>query len=141
MTRMLFLNLPVADLPRAMDFWSALGFAFNPQFTDENAACLVISEHAGVMLLTPPMFARFTTQPVPDAQQVTGALFAVTCESRAAVEAMVGAAIAHGGREAMPPQDHGFMYQWSFRDPDGHHWEPFWMDPAAVAPSGDDPAA
>ena len=137
MTRMLFLNLPVADLPRAMAFWSALGFSFNPQFTDENAACLVISDHAGVMLLTPAMFARFTTQPVADAHQVTGALVAVTCESRDAVDAMVGAAIAHGGRAAMPPQDHGFMYQWSFRDPDGHQWEPFWMDPEAVVATED----
>ncbi len=137
MPRMLFVNLAVDDLPRAKEFWSALGFSFNEQFTDENAACLVVSELASVMLLTRPMFERFTQRPLADTQSVTEGLFAITCESREAVDAMVGAALAHGGRPAMPAVDHGFMYSWSFYDPDGHHWEPFWMDPAAAAGEGD----
>jgi len=134
--RRLFLNLAVEDLERAKTFWSALGFAFDEQFTDDNAACLVISDAAYVMLLTRPFFAGFTKRPIADTTTVSEGLFAISCESRAAVDAMVGLALANGGRPAMPSQDHGFMYGWSFYCPDGHHWEPFWMDPAAVT-SGD----
>lgn len=126
--RLLFVNLAVADLPRAKEFWSTLGFGFNPEFTDENAACMIVSDAASVMLLTHPTFSGFTTRPIADTTAVTEAMIALACESREAVDAMVGLALAHGGRPAMPPQDHGFMYAWSFYCPDGHHWEPFWMD-------------
>lgn len=129
-SRMLFVNLAVEDLPRAKEFWSTLGFSFNDQFTDDNAACMVVSDAACVMLLTQATFSGFTTRPIADTTSVTEGLFALTCESREAVDAMVGLALAHGGRPAMPAVDHGFMYSWSFYCPDGHHWEPFWMDPS-----------
>lgn len=140
MVRMMFVNLAVEDLPRAKEFWSALGFTFNDQFTDEHAACMVVSEAVSVMLLTQPTFAGFTTRPIADTTAVTEGLFAMTCDNRDAVDAMVGSALAHGGRPAMPPQDHGFMYGWSFYCPDGHHWEPFWMDPNPPADASDDDA-
>lgn len=128
MTRMLFVNLAVEGLPRAVEFWSTLGFAFDEQYTNENAACMVVSDAARIMFLTQPTFTGFTTRPIADTTTVSEGLFAISCESREAVDAMMGLAIANGGRPAMPAQDHGFMYGWSFYCPDGHHWEPFWMD-------------
>jgi uncharacterized protein len=136
MTRMLFVNLAVEDLPRAKEFWGALGFAFDEQYTNEDAACMVVSDVARIMLLTHPTFTRFTQRSIADTTAVTEGLFAISCESREAVDAMVGLALANGGRPAMPVQDHGFMYGWSFYCPDGHHWEPFWMDSAV--PDGED---
>lgn len=129
MSRQVFINLAVQDVARARDFWTALGFSFNEQFSDETAIAMVISESVHVMLLSEAKFSTFTTRPIADTQSVTEGLFSLTCESREAVDALVGLALAHGGRPAMPAQDHGFMYAWSFYDPDGHHWEPFWMDP------------
>lgn len=129
----LFVNLPVRDLQRSIDFFEALGFAFNPQFTDDTATCMLVGEDAYFMLLTPDRFTGFTKRPLGDPFEETGAMFAISVESREAVDAMVRRALASGGAQASDPQDHGFMYGWSFRDPDGHHWEPFWMDPAAVS--------
>ena len=131
-SRKLFVNLAVRDLKRSMDFFGQLGFAFNPKFTDDNGACMIISDDAYAMLLTEPFFRTFTRRELCDTSRSTEGLFALSCESRAAVEEMVNKAIAAGGQHAMDPQDHGFMYGWSFYDLDGHHWEVFWMDPAAA---------
>lgn len=128
----LFVNMAVADLQRSIAFFEALGFRFNPHFTDATATCMLVGEDAYFMLLTEARFTGFSGRPLPDRAASTGALFALSVESREAVDAMVQRAIAAGGAPAMPPQDHGFMYGWSFRDPDGHQWEVFWMDPAAV---------
>lgn len=130
MTTKMFINLPVADLKRSMAFYEALGFTFNPQFTDETAACMVISEHNYAMLLTHAKFKTFATKPIPDARATTGVLVAITQEDRHAVTRMVAAAVKAGGKEPKPQQDYGFMVQGTFEDPDGHTWEPFWMDPA-----------
>ncbi|MFZ9886582.1 MAG: VOC family protein, partial [Myxococcota bacterium] len=133
MPRKIFVNLHVADLQRSVAFFTALGFTFNAKFTDESATCMVISEEIYAMLLVEERFKTFTTrQPCPTATH-TEAFLALSCESRAEVEQMVDLALRNGGKAAMPPQDLGFMFGWSFYDPDGHHWEPFWMDPAAVS--------
>jgi uncharacterized protein len=132
MSRMIFVNLAVKDLKRSMDFFTALGFSFNQQFTDEKAACMIISDQAFVMLLTEPFFRTFTKREPSDTTRVTEALYALSCESKAEVDQLVRKAIDNGGTHAMDPTDHGFMYAWSFYDPDGHHWEVLWMDPAAV---------
>ena len=132
MARKIFVNLPVRDLKRSMEFFSRLGFEFNPQFTDDNAACMVLSEEGFVMLLRESFFKTFTKKAVCDTALHSEALVALSCENRAEVDALVKKALANGGKPAMPPQDHGFMYGWSFYDPDGHHWEVFWMNPAHV---------
>jgi uncharacterized protein len=132
MSRMIFVNLAVRDLQKSMEFFSGLGFKFNPQFTDEKAACMVINDQAFVMLLSEPFFRGFTKLEPADTTRYTEGMFALSCESRAEVDQMVRKAIDAGGRHAMDPMDHGFMYGWSFYDLDGHHWEVMWMDPAAV---------
>jgi uncharacterized protein len=131
-SRKLFVNLAVRDLKRSMDFFSGLGFTFNQQFTDQNAACMVVSDESFVMLLGEPYFRTFTKRQPCDTTTFTEGLFAVSCGSRAEVDDLVGKALAAGAQRAMDPQDHGFMYAWSFYDIDGHHWEVLWMDPAAV---------
>jgi hypothetical protein len=128
----LFVNIPVADLQRSITFFEALGFAFNPQFTDATATCMLVGEDAYFMLLTPDKFRGFSKRPLGDRRQETNAMFALSVDSREAVDAMVQQAIAAGGSHAVDPQDLGFMYGWSFRCPDGHHWEVFWMDPKAL---------
>jgi len=128
MTHNIFVNLAVRDLKKSMDFFSSLGFEFNPKFTDDKAACMIINGDASVMLLTQPFFKSFTKHEVCDATKATEALIAISCDSRAQVEEIVRKAVAGGGKHAMEPQDHGFMYGWSFYDLDGHHWEPIWMD-------------
>ncbi|HET7434657.1 MAG TPA: VOC family protein [Thermoanaerobaculia bacterium] len=132
MARDIFINLSVRDLKKSMDFFSALGFTYNPQFTDDKAACMIISDKASVMLLAEPFFRGFMKNEIADTTKVTEALFAISCESRAEVDSLVRKAIDNGGRHAMDPQDHGFMYGWSFYDLDGHHWEVMWMDPKGV---------
>jgi uncharacterized protein len=130
--RKMFVNLAVRDLQTSKDFFAALGFTFNPKFTDDKAACMVVSEDGYVMLLAEPFFRTFTRREPCDTSRHTEGLFALACESRAEVDELVKKAVAGGGSHAMDPQDHGFMYAWSFYDPDGHHWEVFWMDPKAV---------
>lgn len=130
--RKLFVNLPVRDLKQSMEFFSKLGFEFNPQFTDKNAACMIINEAAYAMLLVEPYFKTFTKKEISNSQKQTEALFALSCSSKAEVDDMVKKAIAGGGKHAMPANDHGFMYGWSFYDLDDHHWEVIWMDPQAV---------
>ncbi len=135
MQKMIFVNLPVADLPKAMAFYAALGFTNNPHFTDETAACMVWSESIHVMLLTHDKWRTFTSRPIPPTTS-SEVLLALSFESRDAVDAIAGAAKAHGGTaDINPAQDHGFMFSRSLADPDGHVWEAFWMDPAAV-PAG-----
>ncbi len=132
MGRMIFVNLPVSDLQRTVDFWSGLGFTFNPQFTDENATCMVISDHACVMLLTEKFFSGFTRKPVVDATAQTETILALSAESREEVDSLVEKALATGGAPSNEPQEEGFMYGRSFQDPDGHLWEVLYMDPAAL---------
>jgi predicted lactoylglutathione lyase len=130
--RKLFVNIPVRDLQRSIDFFEALGFTFNTQFTDATATSMLVGEDAYFMLLTTEKFKEFSKRPVSDPQKETGALFAISVNSRDEVDALVKKAFAAGGSHAADPQDHGFMYAWSFYDLDGHHWEVFWMDPSAI---------
>jgi predicted lactoylglutathione lyase len=129
--RKIFVNLPVHDLKRSLEFFGKLGFEFNPEFTNDQGACMLVSEQAFVMLLTQPFFQSFTQKRLCDTSTHTEALFALSCSNRAEVDELVKTAIAAGGKQALDPQDHGFMYGWSFYDLDGHHWEVLWMDPAA----------
>jgi uncharacterized protein len=130
--RKLFVNLAVRDLNRSKEFFTKLGFEFDPRFTDEKATCMLVGEDAYVMLLTEPFFRTFTKKGVCDTLLHNEALCALSCESRAEVDELVKRAVAAGGKHAMEPQDHGFMYGWSFYDLDGHHWEVLWMDPKAL---------
>jgi predicted lactoylglutathione lyase len=132
--RKIFVNLPIKDMKRAQDFFRALGFSFNPQFTNEQGACMVVSEDIYAMLLVEPFFQTFTKKPISDARQSTEVLVCLSCESRDEVDALVRKALAAGGTAPRPPQDHGFMYDHGFEDLDGHLWELVWMDPAAVQP-------
>jgi predicted lactoylglutathione lyase len=129
---MIFVNLPVHDLKRSTAFFSKLGFEFNPKFTDEKAACMIISQDAFVMLLSEPFFRTFTKLEICDTSRQTEGLFALSCASRDEVDEMVRKAIDAGGCKAMDPIDQGFMYGGSFYDLDGHHWEVLWMDPRAA---------
>jgi predicted lactoylglutathione lyase len=135
MTKMIFVSLPVADLPASVRFYQALGFGQNPQFSDDTAACMVWSEAIYVMLLTHAKWRNFTQRPFPPAGSA-GHMLSLAMDSRAAVDALNDAAAAHGGRaDANPPDDLGFMYSRDLADPDGHLWAAFWMDPAAVPPA------
>lgn len=131
-TTNVFVNLPVRDLKRSMDFFAGLGFTFNPKFTDENAACLVLSDSAFVMLLVRPFFATFAPKPVADGA-TTEVLVGISRDSREEVTEMVNRAIGLGAVIHRHPDDLGFMYSWSFQDLDGHLWEVLWMDPAHIA--------
>ena len=131
-SRQLFLNLAVRDLNKSKEFFTKLGFEFNPKFTDDKAACMVLSEQGFVMLLSEPFFKTFTKRELCDTTKHTEGLFALSCSSRAEVDELVKKAIEAGGKHAMDKQDHGFMYGWSFYDLDGHHWEVLWMDPKAA---------
>jgi predicted lactoylglutathione lyase len=130
--RMIFVNLPVADLGRAKAFYAGLGFGFNEQFSDERTASVVISEQIVVMLLTRDRFADFVPGPVGDPASATTAINALSVESRGEADEMLARALASGGKPWQPAQDHGFMYGTSFTDPDGHVWETMWMDQSAV---------
>ena len=131
-SRKIFVNLPLRDLERTKGFFSALGFRFNAQFTNDDAACMVLSEDGYVMLLTHPFWGRFTRRAIADTSVVTECLVALSCSSRAEVDELFGKALEAGGGAAAEGQDMGFMDQKSFYDLDGHHWEIFWMDPATV---------
>ncbi|MDO8284337.1 MAG: lactoylglutathione lyase [Rhodoferax sp.] len=132
MTKTIFISLPVTNLDASVAFYTALGFAKNPQFTDESAACMVWSEAISVMLLTHAKWQTFTTRPIPPSTSSEVALN-LSCESREAVDAMNAAAAANGGTgDINPPQEHGFMYGRDMADPDGHIWGAMWMDPAAM---------
>jgi len=130
MSKLIFVNLPVADLPAAKAFYEAIGAVNNPTFTDETAACMVFSETIHVMLLTHDKFAQFTPKKIADARETSEVLICISADSREAVDEITGQALAAGGREPRERQDYGFMYGRSFEDLDGHIWEPMWMDMA-----------
>src|SRR5688572_17574925 len=132
MATKIFVNLPVKDLKKSMKFFSSLGYSFNPQFTDETAACMVISDDIYAMLLTHAKFKEFTPKAVCDATKSTEVLIALSCESRQHVDDLVRKATAAGGSTYADRKDYGFMYQHGFQDPDGHIWELIYMEPGAV---------
>ena len=132
MNRMIFLNLPVRDLAKSRAFFEALGFAFNPQFCGDGAACVIISDTIFVMLLPHEKFLQFAPKGICDTAIANEVLITLSCESREAVDTMVRKAVSAGGQAHEEPQDHGFMYDHGFLDPDGHAWGVLWMNPAAV---------
>ena len=134
MPKMIFVNLPVRDLAASTPFYVALGGTVNPQFSNDQAACVMLSEAIGVMLLTYDHYRQFSQRPIGDARRESQALLALSVDSREAVDATVTAVAAAGGHaDPNPVQDHGFMYGRSVEDPDGYVWEVMWMDPAAMA--------
>lgn len=134
-SRKVFINLAVEDLQRSIDFFTALGFSFDPQFTDEQATCMILSDEAFVMLLVKSRFADFITKEVSDSSTSTEAIIALSAVSRAEVDELVGKALAAGGSPSMDKLDMGFMYSWSFQDPDGHLWEVMHMGSGAAPPA------
>lgn len=128
MSTQIFVNLPVKNLQQSIEFFTRLGFQFNPQFTDETATCMIVSENIFVMLLTHEKFKTFTPNPICDATQSTEVLVCLSAESRAKIDEMVRQAVASGGTTYKEPQDHGFMYGHGFQDLDGHIWELVYME-------------
>ncbi len=140
MAKLIFVNLPVADVARSTAFYEAIGAAKNPAFSDETASCVVFSDTIYAMLLSHPKFAQFTSKAIADAHATSEVLICISEDSRDAVDATMKNALSAGGREPRGAQDHGFMYSRAFEDLDGHIWELMWMDPAAAA-GGPPPAA
>jgi predicted lactoylglutathione lyase len=136
MSRMIFPNLPVKDLDRSKAFFAGLGFEFDPRFTDENAAAMIVNDQAVVMLLREEFFKGFTSKELVDSTKQVEAIIALSEESREGVDAFCDKALELGGSFAKEPLEMGFMYGRSFADPDGHHWEVFWMDMDAVEQAG-----
>lgn len=133
MHKQIFVNLPIKDMARSQAFFRALGYQFNPEFSNEQGACLVLGENLYAMLLVEDFFKSFTGKPVADAHKSTELLTCLSCDSRAQVDAQVAKAVAAGGTASRQPQDHGFMYVHGFEDPDGHIWELVFMDASAAA--------
>lgn len=131
-SRLIFINIPVADLATSKAFFGKLGFGFDEKFTDDSCACMVVSDQAYVMLLARDRFADFTTKQIADAASSTEAILCVSADSREAVDACADTALEAGGTPANEAIDHGFMYGRSFNDPDGHLWEIMWMSPEAI---------
>ena len=131
-SRMLFVNLPVKDLDRSVEFFTDLGFSFDPRFTDETATQMIISDDAFVMLLVEDRFKDFTKKELVDATTHTEAIMALSAESREDVDAFADTALEAGGSPANDPMEMDFMYGRSFQDLDGHLWEIFWMNPSAL---------
>ena len=131
-SRKIFVNLAVKDLGKAVDFFTQLGFSFDPRFTDEQATCMIISDEAFVMLLVRDRFKDFTKKEIADSTTHTEAILALSAESKEQVDELAETALAAGAQTANEPMDHGFMYGRSFHDPDGHLWEVIWMDPSAL---------
>jgi predicted lactoylglutathione lyase len=134
MGRQIYVNLPIKNMERTQAFFASLGFSFNPQFSNDQGACMVVADDIYVMLLTEPFFQGFTKKPVADAKKSTEVLLCLSCGSRAEVDELVRKAVAAGGTTPVPPQDHGFMYGHGFEDLDGHQWELMYMDPNAAPP-------
>lgn len=132
MATQIFVNLPVKDLDRSVEFFTKLGFKFNPQFTDENATCMIVGEDIFVMLLVEKFFKTFTTKEISNARRSTEVILALSTDSREKVDDMINKVIKAGGIEPREPQDHGWMYGRSFQDVNGHLWEIFYMDSSAV---------
>ena len=131
-SRMIFLNLAVTDLDRTVDFFTKLGFSFDPRMTDETATAMIVSDKAFVMLLVEDKFKQFTDKELVDPSSGTEAIVALSAESREQVDELADLALANGGSQAKDPIELDFMYSRSFYDPEGHHWELVWMDPAAL---------
>jgi predicted lactoylglutathione lyase len=134
MHKQIFVNLAVADLAKSRAFFEALGLSFNPQFSNDQGACLVLGENLFAMLLTREFFKSFIDKPIADARETTEVLTCLSCESRAEVDALVAKAVRAGGKAHRQPQDHGFMYGHGFEDLDGHIWELAYMDMSAAPP-------
>src|SRR5687768_10950709 len=134
MSRMIFVNLPIANLERSIRFYEAIGACKEPKFSNEKAAMMVLSDTISIMLLTHEFYSTFTRKPIADAHATSQVLLAISCDSPQAVDEMVDAAVSAGGKaDPGPKQDMGgMMYSRSFEDPDGHHWEPLWMDARAA---------
>jgi predicted lactoylglutathione lyase len=132
MPKMIFVNLPVKDLKKSMAFFAALGWHHNPQFTDETAACIVISDTVYAMVMTHDKFTEFTGKPVSDATKTAQVLVALSVDTPEEMACICDAALKGGGKEPKPPQDYGFMQQRSFEDLDGHNWEVVWMNPEGM---------
>lgn len=132
MTRQIFVNLPVKNLNKSIEFFTRLGFTFNPQFTDENATCMIVDENIFVMLLVDKYFKTFMPKEICDTSKSAEVLVALSFESRAEVDEIVAKAIAAGGSTYKKPNDIGFMYQHGFQDLDGHLWEIFFMEESTV---------
>jgi len=132
MATKIFVNLPVKNLNKAIEFFTKLGFSFNQQFTDETATCMIVTDDIFVMLLTEEKFKTFTPNEICDAKKSTEVLVCLSRESRAKVDEMILKAVAAGGKTYNEPQDHGFMYAHGFQDLDGHIWELIYMEPSAI---------
>ena len=132
MAKQIFVNLPVKDLNRSVEFFTKLGYTFNPQFTDENATCMIISDDIFAMLLVEPFFKSFTNKEINDTSKTAQVIIALSSESRQAVDELVSKAVAAGGTTPRAVQDHGFMYAHGFEDLDGHLWETIYMDPSTT---------
>lgn len=132
MTTQIFVNLPVKDLSRTVQFFKKLGFAFNPQFTDENATCMIINDNIFVMLLVEKFFKSFTKKEICDTTKDTEVIIALSTDSREKVDEMIQNVFEAGGKESREPQDHGWMYGRSFQDINGHLWEIIYMDEKAL---------
>ena len=139
MSKQIFINLPVHDLAKAKAFYTALGYSINPKFSDDNAACVVISDAIYVMLLVNPFFQGFTPKPISDAHRQTEVLLALSMDSREEVDAFVASAVAAGATVTQPARDYGFMYQQSVADLDGHQWEISHMDENLLPKEGKQP--
>ena len=135
MHKQIYVNLPVADLARSKEFFESLGLHFEPKFSNDQGACLVVGDNIFVMLLATDFFKTFTAKPIADATRSTEVLVCLSCESRAEVDGLVKKALAAGGAAPRAPQDHGFMYGHGFEDLDGHIWELVAMDPNAQPPN------
>ena len=134
MARKIFVNLPVKDLDRSVGFFTRLGYTFNPQFTDDNATCMILGDNLFAMLLTEKFFKSFNDKEITDTRKANEVLTCMACSSRQQVDDLVAKARAGGARVPRQAQDHGFMYAHGFEDLDGHVWELVWMDPAAAPP-------
>jgi predicted lactoylglutathione lyase len=134
MATKIFVNLPVKDLNRSIEFFTKLGFSFNQQFTDETATCMIVTDDIFAMLLTEEKFKTFTPKEICDTRKYTEVLLALSYDSRSQVDEIVRKAVAAGGSTYNEPQDHGFMYTHGFQDLDGHIWEIFYMEPSFVKP-------
>ncbi len=132
MATKIFVNLPVKNLSKSIEFFTRLGYTFNPQFTDETATCMIVSEDIYIMLLTEEKFKMFTKKEIADATHSTEAIICLSADSREKVDEMINKALAAGGTTPNEKQDHGFMYGWGYQDLDGHLWEIMWMDPGAI---------
>ena len=133
MGRMIFVNLPVKDLQRSIDFFRGLEFEFNEQFTNDQAGFMIVNDQAAVMLVTEPFFSTFSdVKAIADTATTYEVSNAISAESREKVDQLVDKALATGATVSKPPSDEGFMYSRSFQDPDGHLWDIHWMDPSAI---------